>query len=162
MTARKFPVVEVAIPRTKENAAVADAFDIMREVLGRLTSIVDVLLLFDAGGHSVTNAAAVGTEIEAARTTLDFDDAKVDTFRVVAYGASTAGVTYLAVRDVSADVELCRVAIPTSTGRMQGEWTTLPRALSGERSIALVVIGDGAADHTLHNVHLHARTTHFR
>lgn len=162
MTARKYPVVEFSVPIRPENAEVVQALDILREALGRVSSLVTVVLLWDSVGVVVAGAPSVGVEIGAARTALDFEDARLDTFRVVAYGVATAAGTHLRVTDNGSGLELCRVVIPSSVTRMVGEWVQLPVALGGERSVSLWVVGNGSANHTLYNVHLHARTTHSR
>jgi hypothetical protein len=162
MTARRQPVMEFPLPLSQASFEVGQALDLLREAIGRASSLVDVLMLLDQAGVVLTAAGGAGDELAGTGTTLDFEDAKVDTFRVVAYGGADAEGSVLVLRDVDDDRELCRVDIPDSVGRMTGEWIFLPVALSGERSIEARVIGDGAIEQTLHNVHLQARTTHFR
>lgn len=162
MAARTQPVVPFALPLTRENADVHQALDILVEALGRVSSLVVVCLALDTSGGTIVADGSVGTVLAGSTTALDFQDAKLDTFRVVAYVSADQAGGVVVVRDVVADRELCRVAIPTSPALMTGEWTTLPVALSGERRIEARVIGNGAASQTVVNVHLHARTTHFR
>ncbi len=162
MTARKFPVAEFAVVPGEKEPGLREVLDLLREVIGRVTALVDVLLVFDLTGGAYTGAAAPGTTVDAAGVTLDFDDAKLDTFRIIGAGSSSAGSCFVTAHDTADDRELCRAALPTSDGLFAGEWTLLPRALRGERSIELRVIGNGVADQLLYNVHLQARTTQFR
>lgn len=164
IAARRAPVVEFPVPIGPASAAVVPVLDVLREALGRVTSILDTLLQLDAAGLAVTAAGGAGTLIAGTQTALDFEDGKLDSFRVVVYGSSTASNCDVVVQDVtdSPAVELCRVTLPTVAGRVVGDWTQLGRRPQGARSIEARTIGNGVANQVLTNVHLHARTVHFR
>jgi len=164
VAARRAPVVEFPVPVGPGMSALQPVIDVLREALGRVTSLVDVLLQLDAAGLALTAASGAGTLVAGSGVSLDFEDGKLDSFRVAVYGSSTASSCDVVVQDVtdSPSVELCRVTLPTVAGRVVGVWTQLAKRPQGARSIEARVIGTGAANQVLTNVHLHARTTHFR
>ena len=133
-------------------------------VLGRLTALVDVCLLFVVGGHTVTNAASgAGTALNMTRTWLDFGDAGIDQLRLTVRGNNSAvGTVVVSVHDVTNNVELCRVTLSgTTVTTYAGAWT--PIEPTGEDvEVEARVIGDGAFDPVLYAIHLQGRTLQAR
>lgn len=159
---RPAPVVDFPQPIRPEDAALTEALDAIRGTLGKVSSLVVVPLLLDRSGVALLGPLTPGG-IAGTSTLLDIDDARLDTFRVVVVGATTAGTAVVIVRDVTPGqpvVELARVTLPVgSPVPVAGGWSIPVRRPSGARWIEAAVFGNGTATQTLVRVDLHARTT---
>lgn len=161
MSRRAEPIAPIT---ARVDGPLKSVIDVWHALFGKVESLVDVLLLFETAGHTVTNAAAgAGTAVAFTRVLVDFADAGVDSVRVMAYGNnSAAGSVIVTVHDVTNNVELCRVTLTDATpAAYAGDWTTIIPT-GTEQELEVRVIGDGAFDPVLYNVHLQGRTTQAR
>lgn len=151
-------VVSVSARWDEKDARTRELADLFRASAGKLTPILDVVLLHSVGGSTIAAGATV--EIEGTHVPLDLADANVDSVRVTARGiANTASVTVQAYDRTNA-VVLASVALGTSLSTVTGAWTqVVPKG--GNREIVLRVVGNGANDQVLRNVRLQGRTVQF-
>jgi len=137
------------------------ALDRIRETLGRVTSIVTVPLLIAPAGVTIT-AASAGSTLAGTATALDIEDARLDSFRVVAQGETAVQPATVAVRDVTPGgpvFTLATLELPLSSGVVIGDWIQMAtRRPAGARWIEATVFGNDTADQTLVRIELQART----
>lgn len=159
---RPAPVVDFPQPIRSDDAGLTVALDLIRATLGKVSSVVVVPLLLERAGYVVTGGLAP-TTVAGTETALDVDDARLDSFRVVAFGHTSGGTAEVVVRDVTPGLpvlELARVVLPVGTpGRAVGSWALPTRRPSGARWLEAAIAGNGVATQTLVRVELHARTT---
>lgn len=157
MSARKEPVVVFGErPGSPELQRILDT---LSRVLGKISALVDITLLNIVTGYPVTNAAADPGTALATRTELDFLDAGIDSVRMIVRGQnSTAGSVTVQVYNttqslVMASCTLTGVAMQTA----KSDWLVFT-PVGGDEAVEVRVLGDGAMDPTLFNVHLQGRT----
>lgn len=162
MSRRAEPVIDFA--ERPEPGPLRRVMDVLQAVFGKVVSFADVLLLYDNGGITVTNAATdPGTSLADTQVSLHPGDAGVDNVRVVVRGNNSgAGSVVITVHDVTNDVELCRVTVTgTTPTTYAGDWTTITPTGS-EQVVEVRCIGDGAVDPVLYRVSIQLRTTQAR
>lgn len=158
MSSRSQPVVDFT--DRPEPGPLRRTQDVLQALLGKVTSLVDVALLLETGGYTVTNAAASpGTSIPASQTAVDFADAFIDNVRVIVRGKnSAAGTVVVTVHDTTTDVELCRVSVVDGTeDTFIGTWTRM-NATGVDQKVESRCIGNGAFDPVLYAIHFQGRT----
>lgn len=141
--------------------------DILHAVFGKVVSLSVVTLLFEAAGHAITNVGTTpGTTVTATRTLIDFQDAGIDSARLVvraknsvtnnltieAYNATTSAVIATALLDTTQSTEQT----------VAGSWTFLAPNGGDEDIYVRAYSGTAADDPTLYAVHLQLRTTQAR
>lgn len=136
--------------------------DVLEALLGKIESLVDVLLLFGQGftAYTVTNAAlAPGTSLDFGEVAIDFADAGVDQVRLSVSGANSgAGTVIVTAYDKTNSVELCRVSVIGAASQCWiGEWTTI-KPTGKDQVVIARVIGNGADDPYFYNIHIQGRT----
>lgn len=155
---RIHPVINFA--ERPEPGPVRNIQDVLQALLGKVESLVDVLLLAVPTGYTVLNAAVgLGWPIDVSEVALDFADAGVDQVRLSVSGANSgAGTVIVTAYDKTNSVELCRVSVVGAVSQCWiGEWTTIkPTGL--DQVVIARVIGDGAMDPIFFNIHLQGRT----
>ena len=158
MTIRKEPVV--VFSERPEDASTQRVLDTLSNTLGKVTSLAVVCLLSEPVGHVVTNAAAgAGTALTVTRTEIDFLDANIDSVRLVVRGLNnTAGSITVQLYNVTQSLIMATAVITgTSEQTADSDWQIF-KAAGGDEAVEVRVVGDGVADPTLYNVHLHGRT----
>ncbi len=162
---RKDAVVDLGL--RPSDGPLRTVFDILHTLFGKVVSLSVLTLLLESAGHTVTNAATTpGTAITATRTDIDFQDAGIDSVRLVvraknstttdliiqAYNTTTSAVVASATIDTTESTEQTVV----------GSWTVLvPNG--GDEDIEVRVISvNGTEDPTLYSVHLQMRTVQAR
>lgn len=162
MTLRPDPVLNIA-ERVPEGP-MRRVMDSLQRVVGRASALVNVTLLRETAGHTVSNAASgAGTAITATRTMVNLADAGVDNVRVVVRGKNSgAGTVTVQVYDVTNSVALASVDVVDGTeGTFAGDWTSIA-PLGTDDEIEVRVIGDDAFDPVLYAVQLQGRTVQAR
>lgn len=162
MTARKDPVIDIG--ERPETGPLRRIMDVLHALFGKVTAVVDVALLLEMAGYTVTNAAAApGTALTPTRTVIDFGDAGIDSVRLIVRAEnSTAGSVTVAVYDVTASATLCSLTVTgTTPTTYTGSWTALTPSGS-DSEIEVRVTGNGAMDPILYTVHLQGRTVRAR
>lgn len=132
----------------------------LRDSVGLASSLVVVTLVAEEAGIAKVGAVA-GTNIEASRAQVDFEDARIDEVRVVANGKTTTAGYSVRVVDVTSggSTVLCTVTLPTTTqGYAAGSWVLIDRIGAGTRQLVLQAVGNAAATQTVYHVALHGRT----
>lgn len=162
MPPRPQPVVEFA--QRPPPGPLKEVVDQLTKVLGKITALVDVALLLEAAGYTATNAAAgAGSSLAFTRTPIDFADAGVDQVRVCVRGRnSVAGTVTVTVHDITANIELCRVAVTGAADvTVASGWTTI-KPTGADQEVEVRVIGNAADDPIFLRVSLQGRTLQAR
>jgi len=162
MSLRPDPVVNFG--ERPEVGPLRRVVDVLQALFGKVSALVDVALLLEVAGHTVTDAAAgAGTAVAVTRTIVNFGDAGIDSVRVVVYGNNSgAGSVTVQVYDVSGSAALCTVTVTGVTPTTYaGSWATIIPT-GTDRECEVRVIGDGAVDPVLYTVHLQGRTVQAR
>lgn len=138
--------------------------DLWDAVFGKVVSLVDVLLLYDAAGITVTNAAvSPGTALPDTRVVVNFGDAGADQVRLVARAENSgAGSVTLQLYDVTNSRVLCTLTVTGTTATTYAGEYAATKATGGEHELELRVVGDGAFDPILYRVSAQLRTTQAR
>ena len=139
--------------------------DILHAVFGKVVSLAVVTLLLNEGGFAVINAATgLGTALSRTRTTVDFQDAGVDSVRVVVRGENSAASPNVIVEvfNITASLRMAAATLVGTTEQtVESGWVAFA-VNGGDEDIEVRVIGDGALDPILYAVHLQLRTTQAR
>lgn len=162
MALRSEPVVNFG--ERPEVGPLRRVVDVLQALFGKVSAFVDVALLLEAAGFTVTNAAGgAGTALAVTRTIVNFGDAGIDNVRVVVYGNNSgAGSVTVQVYDVSGSTALASVSVTGVTpATTAGSWTTIIPT-GTDRECEVRVIGNGADDPVLYTVHLQGRTVQAR
>lgn len=162
MSLRKDPVTNFG--ERPEVGPLRRVIDVLQALFGKVTALVDVALLLEVAGFTVTNAAAgAGTTLAVTRVSVNFGDAAIDNVRLTVYGNNSgAGSVTVQCYDVTGSVMLCAVTVTGSSPDLAvGDWTTITPT-GTDRTIEVRVIGDGAVDPVFYAVHLQGRTVQAR
>lgn len=138
--------------------------DVLQALFGKVSALVDVALLLEMTGYTVTNAAnSPGTALAPTRITVNPGDAGIDNLRLMVYGNNSGpGSVTVQCYDVTGSVALCNVTVTGTTPALfTGAWTTITPT-GDDRTYEVRVIGDGAVDPVLYAVHLQGRTVQAR
>ena len=141
-----------------------DMLDILHALFGKVVSLAVVALLLEIGGHTVTNAASgAGTALTKTRTSIDFQDAGVDSVRLIVRGENSAtGSVTVQLYNVTTSAARATATLTNATEQTnEGAWTVLAPN-GGDEEIEIRVIGDGVFDPILYAVHLQMRTVQAR
>ena len=159
---RKDPVVDFGL--RPEPGPLRSVLDILHALFGKVVSLSVVALLLEIGGHTVTNAASgAGTALTKTRTTVDFQDAGVDSVRLIVRGENSAsGSVIVQLYNVTTSAAMATATLTNASEQTdEGAWTVfVPNG--GDEEIEVRVIGDGAFDPILYAVHLQMRTVQAR
>lgn len=156
---RSQPVVEITQRFEQKDERLRQVVDVLQRTSGKLTPIVDSCLLHSVAGVAVAAGATVA--VEGTHTSLDFLDANIDTARLIVRGkTAAAGPITIQLYDVTNSVVLATVTVTTALATNVGSWTDVS-AKSGERQLAIRVVGDSANTQTLHSIHAQFYTTRF-
>lgn len=129
--------------------------DRLRDVLGRLTALLDVTLLLDPAGYVVTAGGLV--TVPGTTRTFNLADAGITQARLVVDGSTAAaGPVTVDVFDTTTNTVLCSTTI-TTTGGVVGAWT-LVKPGNTDHAFALRVHGDGTNAQTLRSASLQLRS----
>lgn len=132
----------------------------LRQSVGLVTSMASVTLVSAESGVAKTGGTS-GTAIDCSRTTIDFEDARVDDVRLVVWGKTTTAGHTARLIDVTGGgtTELCRVTLPTTTSAYaSGSWTLIDAIGAGSRQLLLQAWGNGSATQTIYHAALQMRT----
>ena len=141
--------------------------DILHALFGKVVSLAVVALLLESAGHTVTNAATgAGTAITTTRTSIDFQDAGVDSVRLVVRAKNSA-LTDLIFQayNVTTSTAIATATITTTETTEQtveGDWTVLVPNGGDEEIEVRVISVNGTEDPILYSVHLQLRTVQAR
>ena len=141
--------------------------DILHAVFGKVVSLSIVALLLDVDGHTVTNAlSGGGTQLTTTITAIDFEDAGIDSVRLV-IRAENSALTDLKIQayNLTAGVELAFATVDTSQTTEQtvvGAWTELAPNGGDEQIELRVITINGTEDPIIYGVHLQMRTVQAR
>lgn len=162
MSRRAEPVIDFS--ERPEPGPVRRIMDVLKALLGKVESFADVLLLHDAAGLTMTNAAAApGSAVGGSRVLVHFADAGTDQVRLVARAKnSAAGSVTLQLYDVTNSRALCSVTVTGTTETTYAGDYAATLATGAEHELELRVIGDGAFDPVLYRVSAQLRTTQAR
>lgn len=138
--------------------------DILQALLGKVTSLAVITLLASEAGYTVTNAAGgAGTALTVTRTTLDLEDAGVDSVRLVVRGQNSgAGSVTVQAYNVTTSAALASVTVTDALEQTADSGWTVVAPAGGDEQVEIRVIGDGAFDPVLYSAHLHLRTVQAR
>lgn len=151
-------VVSVPGRWEEKDARTRDLADLVRASSGKLTPLLDVVLLHDVAGHTVPAGATV--EVEGTHVPLELADATVDSVRLLARGIANTAAVVIQAYDRTNSVVLATVTLGTALSTVTGSWTKVaPKG--GDREIVLRVVGDSANSQVLRNVRLQGRTVQF-
>lgn len=162
MTRRKEPIF-TTVDRPPPGV-VRKLIDTLQAVFSREVAILDVCLLFDNDGITVTDAAASpGDSLVATTVALNLGDAGIDQLRLLVYGNnSAAGSVTVQVYDLTNSAVLATVTVTDATPDLFiGEWTRIVPTQE-DQEVEIRVVGDGAFDPLLYSVHLQGRTNQVR
>lgn len=141
--------------------------DILHTLFGKVVSLATVALLLDVSGHTVTNAATgAGTALTTTRTSIDFEDAGIDSVRVV-IRAKNSALTDLIIQayNVTTSTAIAVATIDTTETTEQtveGAWTELAPNGGDEEIEVRVISVNGTEDPILYAIHLQMRTVQAR
>ena len=144
-----------------------DMLDILHALFGKVVSLSVVALLLETAGHAITNIGTTpGTTITSTRTLIDFQDAGVDSVRLVvrAKNSVTNDLT-IEVFNATTSSVIATVVIDTSQSTEQtviGAWTVLAPNGGDEDIYVRAYSGTASDDPTFYAVHLHMRTVQAR
>ena len=162
---RPEPVVDFGL--RPEPGPLRGLLDVLGALFGKVVSLSVVTLLFEAAGHVITNVGTTpGTTVTATRTLIDFQDAGIDSARLVvraknsvtnnltieAFNATTSAVVATALIDTTQSTEQT----------VAGSWTVLVPNGGDEDIYVRAYSGTAGDDPTLYAVHLQLRTTQAR
>ena len=162
---RKDPVVDFGL--RPEPGPLRRVLDILHALFGKVVSLSVVALLLEVAGHTVTNAATgAGTALTTTRTTVDFQDAGVDSVRLV-IRAKNSALTDLIIQayNVTTSAAIATATIDTTETTDQtvvGAWTVLAPNGGDEEIEVRVISVNGTEDPILYSVHLQMRTVQAR
>ncbi len=159
---RKDPVADFGL--RPDAGPLRGVLDILHALFGKVVSLGVIALLLEIGGHTVTNAAAsAGTALTKTRTTIDFQDAGVDSVRLVVRGENSAsGSVTVQLYNVTTSAAMCTATLTNASEQTnEGAWTVFAPN-GGDEEIEVRVIGDGVFDPILYAVHLQIRTVQAR
>ena len=159
---RPDPVVDLGL--RPEAGPLRSVFDILHAVFGKVVSVAAVALVLEIAGTTVTNAASgAGTALTKTRTTIDFQDAGVDSVRLVVRGENSAsGSVTVQLYNVTTSAAMATATLTNASEQTdEGSWTVFTPN-GGDEEIEVRVIGDGAFDPILYAVHLQMRTVQAR
>ena len=162
---RKDPVVDFGL--RPEPGPLRSVLDMLHALFGKVVSLSVVALLLEVAGHTVTNAATgAGTALTTTRTTVDFQDAGVDSVRLV-IRAKNSALTDLIIQayNVTTSTAIATATINTTETTEQtvvGAWTVLAPNGADEEVEVRVISVNGTEDPILYSVHLQMRTVQAR
>ncbi len=138
--------------------------DILHALFGKVVSLATVALLLEIAGHTVTNAASgAGTALTKTRTTVDFQDAGVDSIRIIVRGENSAsGSITVQLYNVTTSAAITTATITNATEQTTDSGWTVFAPNGGDEEIEVRVIGDGAFDPILYGLHMQMRTVQAR
>lgn len=149
----------VALAAGLRDPALEAIMDELRESVGLASSLVVATLVCAESGVAKTGATT-GTNLDASRASVNFEDARIDEIRLVVWGRSTTTGHSARVVDVTGggSVVLCTVTLPSTNGYAAGAWTLIDQIGGGTRSVVLQVVGNASATQTLYHAALQMRT----
>lgn len=162
---RSDPVTDFGL--RPEAGPLRSLLDILLALFGKVVSLSVVALLLDPSGHTVTNAATgAGTAITVTRTSIDFQDAGIDSVRLVVRAKNSAltDLTFQAynVTTSTAIATASITATETTEQTATGLWTVLAPNGGDEEIEVRVISANGSEDPILYAVHLQMRTVQAR
>lgn len=138
--------------------------DLLHALFGKVTCLTVVTLLADTVGVTVTNAATgAGTALTTTRTTIDFEDAGVDSVRIIVRGENSGvGDVTVQLYNVTTSAAICTATVTDATEQTADSGWQVFSPNGGDEEVEVRVIGDGAFDPILYSVHLQMRTVQAR
>ena len=156
---RDQPVLELTQRFDQKDEKVRQLADVLKATSGKLTPIVDVALLHSNAGLVIAAGATV--TVEGTYTSLDFLDANIDSARLIVRGKTAAGGPIaIQLYDVTNSVVLATTTVAAANATNVGSWTSVA-AKSGERQLAIRVVGDSVNAQTLYSIHAQFYTQRF-
>ncbi len=142
-------------------------FDTLHALFGKVVSLAVVTFVVESSGHTVANAAvSPGTALTATRTAIDFQDAGVDSVRLVIRAKnSTLADLVIQAYNVTTSTAIATATIDTTETTEQsveGAWTALTPNGGDEEIEIRVITVNGTDDPILYGVHLQLRTVQAR
>lgn len=147
--------------------ALRNVLNILHALFGKVVSLGVVTLLAETAGHAITNVGTTpGTTITSTRTLIDFQDAGVDSVRLIvrAKNSVTNDLTIEAF-NATTSLVMATVVIDSSQSTEQtvaGAWTVLAPNGGDEDIYVRAYSGTAADDPTFYAVHLQMRTVQAR
>ncbi len=160
---RKDPVISISA-RPPAGSPARQIMDVLHALFGKVVSLGTVALLLEIGGHTVTNAVAgAGTALTKTRTTVYFEDAGVDSVRLLVRAENSAsGSVTVQLYDVTASAVIATATVTNASEQTADSGWTVYAPGSGDVEIELRVVGDGVFDPILYGAHMHMRTVQAR
>ncbi len=162
---RSDPVIDLGL--RPEAGVLRTVMDTLHALFGKVVSLGVLVLLSETAGHAITNVGTTpGTTVTSTRTLVDFQDAGIDSVRLVvrAKNSVTTNLT-IEVFNATTSLVLATALIDTSQSTEQtvvGSWTVLAPNGGDEDIYVRVYSGTAADDPTLYAVHLQMRTVQAR
>lgn len=162
---RKDAVVDLGL-RPNEGP-LRTVFDILHALFGKVVSLASIALLSETAGHAITNVGTTpGTTVTSSRTLVNFQDAGIDSVRLVvrAKNSATNDLT-VEVFNATTSVAIATAILDTSQSTEQtvaGAWTELAPNGGDEDIYVRTYSGTAADDPTLYAAHLQLRTVQAR
>ena len=159
---RSEPVLSFAL--RPPDGPVRRIMDVLHALFGKVVSLALVALLLEIGGETVTNAASgAGTALTKTRTTVDFQDAGVDSVRLLVRAENSAvGSVTVQLYNVTTSAAIAAATVTDATEQTADSGWTVFTPAGGDEEIEVRVIGDGVLDPILYAVHLQMRTVQAR
>ncbi len=141
-------------------------FDILHTLFGKVVSLAVVTFLVESSGHTVANAATDPGTALPTRTTINFQDAGVDSVRLV-IRAKNSALNDLVIQayNVTTSAAIATATIDTTETTEQsveGAWTVLTPNGGDEEVEIRVITVNGTDDPILYAVHHQLRTVQAR
>ncbi len=162
---RKNPVVDFGL--RPEPGPLRGLLDMLHALFGKVVSLSVITLLLEVAGHTITNAATTpGTAVTKTRTSIDFQDAGVDSVRLV-IRAENSALTDLILQayNTTTSTVIASATIDTTETTEQtvvGAWTVLTPNGGDEEIEVRAITVNGTEDPILYSVHLQMRTVQAR
>ena len=139
-------------------------FDVLQTLFGKVVSLSVIALLLNEGGFTVTNAASgSGTALTKTRTTIDFQDAGVDSVRILVRGENSAsGSVTVQLYNVTTSAAITTATVTNASEQTADSGWTVFAPNGGDEEIEIRVIGDGVFDPIIYGVHMQMRTVQAR
>lgn len=135
-------------------------WEILRDSVGLATSIAVIPMFLEHAGFAFV-AAGAGTDIIESQTTVDLEDARIDSMRFVGYGSSNGAGDSVRLMDGTTAITGVTASLANgAAARFVGAWV-LPsqfNSLGGDRSLKVQVVGNGARVQTIYRIDLQVRT----
>ncbi len=157
---RKDPIISIDVREAP--GPVRRIMDILHALFGKVVSLSVVALLLET--QTITNAAAsAGTALTKTRTTVNFEDAGVDSVRLIVRAENSAsGTVSVQLYNVTQSAIMAAATVTNAVEQTADSGWTVFKRNGGDEEVEIRVVGDGAFDPILYGAHMQMRTVQAR